>query len=132
MSQELLPGVSAGVTHREDVLISLREEGRPDTKWLVRDGLIFGPFAIHRSVAEAPSLRLLGCFRAGYTVTHRPTGFACAVDIPDEKKAVELAAYMEQLPLDWESSDHLAIRSSAGPLLRTEIRAHITMSGGRS
>lgn len=132
MNQQSLPGVVASPHAREDVLIAIRSEGEPDTKWLVRDALIFGPFAIHRSVAETSSMRLLGCFRDGDTITHRATGFAIGVDITEERKALELASYMEQLPLDWTSGDYKAIRESAGPLLRTEIRAHIAMSGGRA
>ena len=132
MNQAPLPGMPASTSSRADVVVRFSSEGHPDYQVTVREALVVGSFAVHRTVHGNPYMRCIGATAEGLTVTHVLTGLAIAVSIPDERRALELAHYLEQLPIDWSSADEAAIRNSVGPLLRTEIRAHVGMSGGRS
>ena len=105
-------------------------DGRPDFKGVVHEATVVGSFVVHRSVAGDRDAKDVGRQRTGFTVTHPPTGYAVAQLIPKAEDAVELARFMEKLPIDWSLSDPKEIVARTGPLLVADIRAFVSRIGG--
>lgn len=106
-------------------------DGTPDYRAWVKDAIRIGSFHVHRTVYGNHQTQDVGGEYYGFTLTHSLTGIAVARHVPSAEAACELAAFMEALQINWRSTDYKAIRASAGPLLRTDIRARVTACGGR-